>query len=76
MPDIQIDAQKAERNQRRISDGLLTPLLIVFVLPAYQIWHIAKFANTRSHAARQNREVHRLRAADRRLERDLGSSGW
>jgi hypothetical protein len=34
--------------KRRIPDGLLTPLLIGFALPAYQIWHIAKFANTRA----------------------------
>ena len=28
---------------RRIQNGLL----IAFALPAYQIWHIAKYANTR-----------------------------
>jgi hypothetical protein len=28
---------------RRIPEGLL----ILFALPAYQLWHIAKYANTR-----------------------------
>jgi hypothetical protein len=37
--------------KRRIPEGLLTPLLIGFALPVYQIYHIAKFAKTRDRLA-------------------------
>jgi hypothetical protein len=32
---------------RRIPEGLLILLLILLALPAYQLWHITKYANTR-----------------------------
>jgi hypothetical protein len=46
-----IQAVMTAPTKRRIPEGLLTPLLIGFALPVYQIYHIAKFAKTRDRLA-------------------------
>jgi len=55
---------------RRIPEGLLS----LFALPAYQLWHIAKYANTRRGRGSQDWRIHHLPTRDLHLQRDLGIS--